>query len=279
MKALSAVCTERADWTSAHYHSHEEQKERADKRERVRERKRDEQREREKNEQRERHERRERERESRIFLFLLSNFTQNFVRVHSCLVMLSRLSKQEDRWGPWSWYGHWEPLNDADQSWTWSANRREKLSGSWSPGRKRNGPKVLCTLAVDGNSSVLPAIAQSWKLFSVFVDHSQRNVLRLSGRNLQPRRRLELKSSSDSLPLLETLIPWQVTKLCCNVIWPRPENKGPRAPVPSRLKTKRSQSRFLAKRVVSSIFLRTLKRPNSCGGTYNCPSVGRGAFG
>ena len=30
------------------------------------------------------------------------------------LVMPSRWSNQQKRWGPW--YGHWEPLNDADQS-------------------------------------------------------------------------------------------------------------------------------------------------------------------
>ena len=28
-----------------------------------------------------------------------------------------------------SWYGHWEPLNDADKSWTWSSS--QKGDGEW----------------------------------------------------------------------------------------------------------------------------------------------------
>ena len=60
----------------------------------------------------------------------LSCLSSNFGRAHSLLflVMPSRWSNQQYR-GPWSWYGRWEPLNDADQSWTWSSS--QKGDGEW----------------------------------------------------------------------------------------------------------------------------------------------------
>ena len=70
------------------------------------------------------------------------------------LVMRSRWSNQRNRWGPWSWYGRWEPLNDANQSWTWSSS--QKGDGEWKLAtwkRKLTIPELLIRIWMSSRRS------------------------------------------------------------------------------------------------------------------------------
>ena len=82
-----------------------------------------------------------------------------------------------------------------------------------SPGRRGNLQSLLVILLFVPLTVKQPEhIAHSCKLFSVTVEHSQRDTLSGSDRNLLPERRLELRSSSGSSPWLKMMSQWQVIK-------------------------------------------------------------------
>ena len=140
--------------------------------------------------------------------------------------------------------------------------RKEKVIGKSSPRIRGHLLSLMVILLFLPLTVQQPRrIADSWKLFSVLVEHSQQDTLNRSDRNLLPERRLKLRSSSDSLPRLEMMSPRQVTKLRWNVIWPQPGSRGPRAHGPLQLKSRRSLCGFLVICPVSNSSLRTLKRP------------------
>ena len=65
------------------------------------------------------------------------------------LVMPSRWSNQQKRWGPW--YGHWEPLNDADQSCTSSSS--QKGDGEWKLVTRKRNKWASGTVSLGGGDS------------------------------------------------------------------------------------------------------------------------------
>ena len=78
--------------------------------------------------------------------------SSNFGRAHSLLFLVtpSRWSNQQFR-GPWSWYGRWEPLNEADQSWTWSSS--QKGDGEWNLVTRKRKKWASGTVSIGGKSS------------------------------------------------------------------------------------------------------------------------------
>ena len=118
--------------------------------------------ERDRERERERETQRQRDRERVRFSTPLSLVSSsNFGRAHSLLflVMPSRWSNQQNRWGRWSWYGHWEPLNDADQSWTWSSS--QKGDGEWKLVTRKRKKWASGTVSPGGDNSSSASSASS----------------------------------------------------------------------------------------------------------------------
>ena len=108
----------------------------------------------------------------------------------------------------WSWYGHWEPLQDADQSWTWSAT--PKKEGEWKlVTRKKKWAKGVVAPSTDAdNSSVSPADDEATKAHRTFLEA----VLRICWSQPSASRHSELErqnvaaETSSQIDNLEQLI-------------------------------------------------------------------------
>ena len=232
-----------------------------------------------------------RERESeRVRFSTLSSLvsSSNFGRAHSLLflVMVSRWSNQQYR-GPWSWYGRWEPLDDADQSWTWSSSqkgdgewklvtRKKWTSGTVSPGGKSSSASPDASVdksAIKAHRTFLEVVLGDSG--SQPTKHSEPERQKLAAETTSRIEKIErliafvgddesLAGHKASLERDLAAVKKQVTK----------------SSRPVAIEIEESQSSFLARRLVSNSSLRTTRKQNLFWRHAQCHfSGGRGSFG
>ena len=176
--------------------------------------------------------------------------------------MPSRSSNQQNRWEPWSWYGHWKPLNDAGQSWTWSSSQKGDCEWKLVTRKRKKWASGTVTPGDGVSSSTSSADKSAIKAHRTFLEVVLGDSGSQPAKHSEPEREklaAETTSRIEKIEQLIALVGDDESLAGHNASLEQPKKRLPRSHDPLRLRLRTSLNTSLVRRLVPKLFEDTEK--------------------